>query len=80
MRWGAKELIDLTNEEVEDALAQVKLIRKNYEARRLLANEEIRKLMPSGPSEAFLSLEKELQLESLKRSVSVRPTELKRGD
>lgn len=80
MKWGARELSELSDKEIEEVLAQVKLIRKNYEAKRALASDEKRKLMPLGPSEAFLNLEKDLQQEAGKRSVSVRSTELKQGN
>lgn len=77
MKWGTKELSDLSNDELENVVNQLDLIRQNFEARRKKASEEKLKTMPSGPSENFLNLVKEVQQEILKRSVSVRSTEQK---
>ncbi len=77
MKWGARDISELSIDELNDALAQTKSVRTNFESRRAAATEEKRKLLPKGPSEVFINLEKALQQEVSKRSVSVRNTELK---
>lgn len=66
MKYGSKDISDLTDAELDAALAQVSLQRESFVSRVANAPEKKRNLV-QGPGTSFLATEAALQQEKAKR-------------